>query len=365
MTFSISIAGDLWRAHTQAVRDRVHGAEAALIPVVKANGYGLGQKLLAAEATRLGVRAIAVGTVFEIDHVVDAFQGDVIVLEPIDPRDETAAAKWSTLSQSEVAPRLIATIATSRGLDLVIDTFTHPRVVLEGLTSMRRFGFDGPKLHEAWKHAAQAAAEGRLRLHGLAVHLPLQPNSEDFDEVLQLADEIADVDAAAHVMLSHVDVSQLEMLRRHNPDLRFSLRMGTELWLGNRSFLTAQGTVLSVHRVQRGQTFGYNHRRARSNGFIVTVSGGTTHGIALHAPSPARSMRQRLIALGLGVLDSIGRAKSPFTFNGTELWFVEPPHQLVSMLWLPGHVEPPQVGSRLAATVRYTITNADDVQIID
>lgn len=153
MTFGITIASDAWRRHTGSVRDRVHGADAALVPVIKANGYGLGQALLAREATRLGVRAIAVGTVHEVRSVVHDFAGDVIVLEPVDPRDESAAAQWAELSRSELGPRLVATVATSRGLDLVIDTFAHPRVVLEGLTSMRRFGFEGPKLHEAWKHA--------------------------------------------------------------------------------------------------------------------------------------------------------------------------------------------------------------------
>ena len=76
MTFSISIAGDAWRSHTQQVRDQVHGAEAALIPVIKANGYGLGQALLAQEATRLGVRAIAVGTVFEVESVAADMDSD-------------------------------------------------------------------------------------------------------------------------------------------------------------------------------------------------------------------------------------------------------------------------------------------------
>lgn len=363
MTFSISIDGDAWRAHTNAVRDRIHGAEAALIPVIKANGYGLGQQLLAAEATRLGVRAIAVGTVFEVDSVASDFLGDIIVLDPIDPRDEPAAALWSQLSQSEIGPRLIATVATSRGLDLVIDTFAHPRILLEGQTSMRRFGFEGPRLREAWKHAAQAVADGRLRLHGLTVHLPFEPSSADFDEILQLADEVADVDPVSHIVLSHVDVKQLEILRRHNPNLRFSLRFGTGLWLGDRSFLHAEGTVLSVHRLQRGQSYGYHHRKTSANGSLIVVSGGTSHGVALHAPSQALTLRQRVVAAGLGLLNAGGRVKSPFMLGKVPLWFAEPPHQLVSLLWLPSHTEPPTVGTRLPAQVRYTITHADDVVI--
>lgn len=361
MTFAISIDSAAWRQHTAAVRDRVHGAEAALIPVVKANGYGLGQALLAEESARLGLRAIAVGTVFEVDSVATGFAGDIIVMEPIDPRDPIAAAKWAALAAAETGPRLIATVANSRGLDHVLDTFAHPRVLLEGMTSMRRFGFDGPRLRDAWQYASQAVAEGRLRLHGLSVHLPMQPRNEDFDEILQLVDEIGD--DSAHVLLSHVDVAQLEILRRHNPQLRFSLRIGTTLWLGDRGFLTAEGTVLAVHRVNRGQSFGYHHRRTGSNGAIVVVSGGTSHGIALHAPSQALTLRQRVVAAGLGLLNAGGRVKSPFMLGKVPLWFAEPPHQLVSMLWLPSHTEPPAVGSTLPANVRYTITHADDVRV--
>lgn len=363
MTFSISINGDAWRAHTTGLRDRVHSAEAALIPVIKANGYGLGQALLAAEATRLGLRAVSVGTVFEVESVAADFAGDIIVLEPVDPRDVSAASKWAELSHSELGPRLIATVSSSRGLDLVIDTFAHPRILLEGLTSMRRFGFEGPRLREAWKHAAEVASEGRLRLHGLSVHLPFEPNSEDFDEILQLADEVSAFDAAPHIMLSHVDVKKLEILRRHNPNLRFSLRIGTTLWLGDRSFLQASGTVLAVHRVMRGQPFGYHHRKSSSNGTVIVVSGGTSHGIALHAPSPALTVRQRVVAAGLGLLNAGGRVKSPFVFEKIPLWFAEPPHQLVSMLWLPGHTDAPAVGEVLPATVRYTITHADAVYL--
>lgn len=363
MTFSIAIDGDAWRQHLQSIRDRVHAAEAALIPVIKANGYGLGQALLATEATRLGVRAIAVGTVYEVESVADGFGGDIIVLDPIDPRDASAAAHWAALSRSQLGPRLIATVATSRGLDLVIDTFEHPRILLEGQTSMRRFGFEGPRLRDAWKHAAQAVADGRLRLHGLAVHLPFNPNSEDFDEVLQLADEVAQFDQVSHIVLSHIDAAQLEILRRHNPNLNFSLRIGTALWLGDRSFLQATGTVLAVHRLQRGQTYGYHHRKTGSNGSLIVVSGGTSHGIALHAPSPALTVRQRMVAAGLGLLNAGGKVKSPFMLGKVPLWFAEPPHQLVSLLWLPSHTEPPTIGTALPAQVRYTITHADDVVI--
>ncbi len=359
VTFGISIEAGAWRQHCDGVRDRVHGADAALVPVIKGGGYGLGQALLAREATRMGLHAIAVGTVHEVASVADAFAGDIVVLEPVDPRDAVAARAWDELGA--VSDRVVRTVASAEGLDLVLDAHQNPRIVLEARTSMRRFGLEGPTLRETWTWATEVAAEGRLRLLGLTVHLPLVPSNTDLDEVLQLADETGD--SSAHVLVSHIDNRRLDILKRHNPNLRFSLRVGTALWLGLRGAVTAEGTVLAVHRVRRGETMGYHQRRARGNGHVLVVSGGTAHGVGLAAPSSARTMRQRAISVATGVLEAAGRAKSPFHHGGHDLWFVEPPHQQVSLLWLPGTIAPPAVGTAIEARVRLTTTHADVVTL--
>lgn len=362
MTFGISIDAAAWRQHCDSVRDRVHAAEAALIPVIKGDGYGLGQSLLAAEATRMGLRAIAVGTMHEVPSVSEWFEGDIVVLEPVDPRDAFTADVWAVHRGTPLDGRLIRTVASNAGLDHVLDLHHEPRVILEARTAMRRFGLEGPALHEAWAWAGEVAAEGRMRLLGLTVHLPLQPTNADLDELLQITDEVGE--SNLHLLVSHIDVGQLDILKRHRPDLRFSLRMGTGLWLGVRGALHARGTVLAVHRVQRGDSIGYQRRSARGAGHLLVVSGGTAHGVGLEAPTPARTPRQRLISLATGALGALGRAKSPFRHRGQDLWFVEPPHQHVSMLWVPSGLTPPEVGTELEADVRFTTTHADLVNLV-
>lgn len=361
MTFGIAIDAAAWHRHTEAVRDRIHATDAALIPVIKGDGYGLGQALLAREATRLGLHAIAVGTVHEVASVLDGFAGDVIVLEPVDPRDHSAVVAWERITASADDGRVIRTVASTNGLDHLLDTHPLPRIIIEARTAMQRFGFEGPALRDAWIWASQAASEGRLRLHGLTVHLPLAPTNADLDEILQLADEVGD--DSLHILASHIDVPQLEILKRHNPNLKFSLRIGTAVWLGNRAALQPYGTVLAVNKVGRGEPVGYNRRPTRGAGYVLVVAGGTAHGIGLTAPTPAKTWRQRLVSVGLGVLEAVGRAKSPFTHAHQELWFVEPPHQHVSLLWCPNTIEPPVVGAALPAVVRFTITHADTVEL--
>lgn len=362
MTFSINIDTAAWHAHTQSVRDELHAQDIALIPVIKSNGYGLGQQLLAAEAARLGVHAVAVGTVYEVAEVAATFPGDIIVLEPIEPRDGAAAAAWAGIDEQAFGARCIRTVASPEGLDLVLDAHTHKRVVIEGLTSMRRFGFEGPALAGTWQFAQEAQGDGRLRVHGVTIHLPVTPSNEDLDEALQLADEVAAVaNTQVHLLLSHVDVRQIEILRRHNPALHFSVRVGTRLWLGRREALQARANVLSVRPVKRGDQVGYHRNRARLDGHVVVVSGGTAHGIGLAAPQVSGGLRGRLIAAASGVLAALGYARSPFAVRGRKLAFAETPHQQVSMLWWPRSVPAPAVGDELEVTVRFTTTRADVV----
>ncbi|MGB7982185.1 MAG: alanine racemase, partial [Candidatus Nanopelagicales bacterium] len=83
MSFVISIDTDRWRTHQDQVRDQIVAAGAAIVPVAKGNGYGVGNVRLAGEALRLGADCVAVGTVHEAPAVLAAEPGiDVLVLEP-------------------------------------------------------------------------------------------------------------------------------------------------------------------------------------------------------------------------------------------------------------------------------------------
>ena len=113
------------------------------------------------------------------------------------------------------------------------------------------------------------------------------------------------------------------------------LRMGTRLWLGEKSSRETMATVLDVHPIRRGERAGYR-QRVPGDGWIVVIAGGTAHGIGMEAPTSATTLRQRAIAMATGSLEAAGLALSPYTINGKKRWFLEPPHMLSSLIFLPG-----------------------------
>jgi hypothetical protein len=119
--------------------------------------------------------------------------------------------------------------------------------------------------------------------------------------------------------------------------------------------------VLDVHRLERGERFGYRQRPARTGGVLLVVSGGTAHGIGLAAPTPATHLRQRAVALAEGGLAASGLARSPFVVGGTHAWFAEPPHMQCSMVWSPSRSAVPAVGDLVDVRVRHTTTQFDEI----
>lgn len=165
---------------------------------------------------------------------------------------------------------------------------------------------------------------------------------------------------AACLWVSHLDDSELGAVVRSCSTLSVRPRIGTRLWL-DRTSLKARGTVLAVHPLPNGTHVGYRQRSGPRDGTLVVVSGGTSHGIGLSAPSPASSVRQRVVTAGTGALDAAGRAMSPFTCDGKQRWFAEAPHAQVSMIWLPRGAVIPTVGDQLTADVRFTTSHFDAI----
>jgi hypothetical protein len=408
VTFTLQVDGPAWRQHTASVRDALRTAIRGesgrarlgdLVPVAKGNGYGLGLGHLATEATRLGVDRLAVGTVFEVDQVAGAFDGDILVMSPWDPRDTVAAAVWKDVDAGGYAPRVIRTISDAdTAKTLHNDLPAGSRIVLEGITSMRRFGIMENELLSIVGGASfhSAIAQGRLQLEGLALHLPLampevhhvsatklprgtstrvievQGWAKTWRAALEqlLAAQIPLADNATALWVSHLSDDELESLRGLEPDATVNARVGTRLWLGNGDALSARGTILAVHPIGRRFAVGYRQRKASSDGLLLVVGGGTSHGVAMAAPTPATSLRQRAIAAGTGALEATGRSRSPFQWGDKLLWFAEPPHMQVSMLWLPesslregmaNGLRTPAVGDTLACRVRHTTALFDAV----
>jgi hypothetical protein len=351
-------------------------AGAELVPVIKGNGYGFGRGVLASEAARLGCNRIAIGTVWELGQTLADFTGEVLVLEPFNSNDESAVAQWRSHLEHN-AGRIIVTVSNQ---DLAsVRAAGAKNIYLEGKTSLSRFGilpFDMQSLTNF----------NDLKVLGLSLHLPIvQPNTkvdptteissafngaglsqsmtETWNWIVLYEEFSTKFSLPKHISLSHVSDNQVQalknMMQGYNFNLDIEVRAGTKLWLGEPSALQACGTVLQIHEMTHRQTVGYQQTDSGNNKRLIVVSGGTAHGVAMAAPSNASSLRKRGVAIAEGLSQAIGKVRSPFTYNGKNLDFVEPPHMQVSMLW--SNDMSIAVGDSLNCTVRNTTTNFDCV----
>jgi len=345
MTFSLQVDGARWRAHQDAVAAAVPG----LVPVVKGNGYGFGPVLAAAQAARLGVPAIAVGLAQEVASVRGSYDADVLVLQPHLPGVDAVP---------EAADSVLRTVASAAALEELPAAAGH-RVVVELMSSMRRFGLD-----EAELAALAPGLARRAGLEGFALHLPIDPPPGGrVAEVVRAVERLRSHGLKPTALwVSHLsDAERAAAAHAVGDGVRLLSRIGTRLWLGSGAD-QARATVLAVHEVRRGERYGYRQRRAARSGQLVVVSGGTSHGVALSAPT-AGGAAQRVKAAGTGGLEAVGRSLSPFRVGGARRWFAEPPHMQVSMVWLPPVEPAPQVGSELDVDVRMTTVSFDRVVV--
>ncbi|MDI2130460.1 alanine racemase [Yinghuangia seranimata] len=340
MSLSLYVDAARWRKHIDQVRDGYPG----IVPVMKGNGYGFDNVRLAEEASRMGVDIVAVGTTYEAARLKDHFDGRVMVLTPY-LRGEDA------VPLPDRAIRTVSSVQSAR--DLV-----GSRVVISCMTSMKRDGVTPEDLV-----TLRGSLEG-VRLEGFSVHLPLDhPDGQDpVAEVAQWVERLKAARLPVHTMfVSHVPAAGLAALQQQHPDTRFRPRIGTDLWLGDHDSLVAKGTVLDVVPVARGERFGYRQRKAPADGHLLVVSGGTAHGVGLEAPKTVRGVMPRAKGVARAGLATVNRTLSPFSWAGKQRWFAEPPHMQVSLLFLPGEVEPPKPGTELEAELRHTTTHFDRV----
>jgi hypothetical protein len=257
-----------------------------------------------------------------------------------------------------------------------VQALTRRAVVLEGLAlhlpisqpSPSHFAIPGAR----WKDADVApapprGASARVR-EALAWGLGWQRALGDLSEAVQATGDdeaLTALTSSAALWVSHLEDVELGSLRAALPDIALFPRIGTRLWLGDRGALRARGTVLAVHQVRKGQASGYRQRRAGRDSAVLVIGGGTAHGVAMEAPSAVTSARQRVVVAGTGVLDSFGRALSPFHVGGAQRWFAEPPHMQVSLVRVPEGVALPAVGDEVDVDVRMTGIHPDVVLGLD
>ena len=195
-----------WRERLESV----HAAHPGLVPVMKGNGYGFGNARLAAEAAKLDVGMVAVGTVDEVGEVAEAFAGDVLVLMPY------------RLNEDEVAlpDRVVRTAAS---VDAV-RALAGRRVVIDCLTSLRRHGVTEEDLIRL------RPAIDQVRLEGFALHLPLD-RPPGVDPVAEVSSWLERLRVAAMptstLFVSHLHADELADLAARHPETTFRPRIGT------------------------------------------------------------------------------------------------------------------------------------------
>ena len=355
MSLTLHVDGQRWRSHLRAVAANNSG----LVPVAKGNGYGFGLARLARKTQwladqGLGGDTLAVGTYEELPQVAQRCDADLLVLTP-----------WRSFGHDtgSVDPRrVIHTVGRLEDLEQLLADQPGARLVLERLTSMQRHGLSARDLRAA---AELLAAHPEARLEGVAFHLPLASGSH-LSEVRRLLNDVVAADLGPRgrtLWVSHLTAGELAELRSSYADFVVRPRIGTQLWLGDRGALRVAATVLDVHPVERGDTFGYRGRSAPKAGHLLVVSGGTAHGIGLEAPTGDTSMKARAATLARGGLDAVGFVRSPYTIDGKQRLFAEPPHMQASMLFLPHGARVPAVGEEIDVRVRYTTTAFDRVEV--
>jgi alanine racemase len=359
MALTLYVDGDRWRTHLKDVQARNPG----LVPVAKGNGYGFGLHRLARKAEWLGVDTLAVGTYDELPHVSQRYDGSLLVLTP-----------WRPFNRVDHDPRVIHTVGRVEDLaalaELGRSSGQRPRVALERMTSMLRHGFTAKGLREAGRLVAET---GGVEVDGVALHLPLAKASHLGEVDRLMTDVVASgLDklgakgghpASRTIWVSHLTHSELATLTAKYPDFTFRPRIGTSLWLGDRGALSVRATVLDAHPVERGDVYGYRGRSAPRAGTILVVSGGTSHGIGLEAPTGEATLKAKAASIARGGLDAAGFVRSPYTVGGKQRLFAEPPHMQASMLFIPAGPAVPAVGDEIDCRVRFTATTFDAVEI--
>lgn len=293
MSLTLTVDTARWQAHVAAVAAAVGPG---LIPVIKGNGYGVGRASLATYCADLGRGLVAVGTVHE---TVEATAAGLPVLVLTPTLDDPGRLPDST----------VLTVGDPVHVAHLERCGWNRPVVVKLASSMRRYGFD-----DAPQLSIPVAAYG--------LHLPLA--GTDDDRLAEIDRWLARLDPVVPVHLSHLSPDAFRGLADRHPQRRFSLRLGTSLWHGDKSAFHLTATVLGVRPVRAGDRAGYRQGAVATDGHLVLVGAGTAHGV---------------VPLDGGL--------SPLHYARKRLALVEAPHMHTSMALVPDGDPVPGVGEQV------------------
>jgi len=285
-----------------------------VIPVVKGNGYGLGRAFLARVARRRGARYVAIGTVHELAGLPDGVTP--VVLTPT-ARLAPGAAAGAVLTVA--APHHVTAAAAGGAAG----------VIVEVASSMHRYGADAPGV----RTLLDAAHRAGVPVVAAGIHLPLAgTDAERAREVAAWRDRLP---AGLPLWASHLDAADVFSLGADRPVVQ---RIGTRLWLGDKTFFHLGTDVVAVEPVEAGTPCGYRQVPVPAAGSVVVVGAGTAHGVR-----------------------TLDDGRSPFHHARRRLALVEPPHQHVSLLFVPAGEPCPRPGEAIDVQRPLTEVRPDEI----
>jgi alanine racemase len=294
MTLALSVDEPAWRTHLDRFTD---GMIDALVPVVKGNGYGFGRPTLIAEAQRLGVSCIAVGTIHELPGRGHADGLDVVVLTPT----------LDALAE-EVHASVTLTVGSESQLAHLRDAGFAGQVIVKLASSMQRYGCS---VDELKRLDVEPAA--------YSVHPPLA--GDDDAHRAEIERWLGHLDPAVPVQVSHLTPTGFERMRSDHPTRTFQLRSGTGLWHGDKSMLRLSADVVDTRSVRAADTVGYRQVPVAHDGTMVMIGAGSAHGVA-----------------------PLSDGRSPFHYANTRLTLIEAPHMHTSMALVATGQPTPSLG---------------------
>ena len=313
MTLRLTVNRQAWLDHVRLTASQ-HGT---VLPVVKGNGYGFGRPILFEQTAHLADH-VAVGTVYEATDVPPSLTP--VVLTPA-----------GTHLPSSLPAHAVLTVGSLDHVAALRSRNWHGSVLIKLQSTMQRFGVSGSELT-----ALQSACEqASLNVIGYSIHPPLNADGQDRRGEVSCWLELLTDSLPIHV--SHITAEQINSLRSQFPNRTFVSRMGTALWLGDKSMMKLTAEVLDVHAVEGG-TAGYRSTALPGSGHIVIVGAGSAHGVS------------EIVGVG-----------SPFHFAQQRVALVESPYMHSSMLFVPVGQPIPRVGESVDVQQPLTRVSADTI----
>jgi alanine racemase len=313
MTLRLTVNRQAWLDHVRLTASQ----HETVLPVVKGNGYGFGRPILFEQAAHLADH-VAVGTVYEATDVPPSLTP--VVLTPA-----------GTHLPSSLSAHAVLTVGS---LDHIAALRSHNwqgSVLIKLQSTMQRFGVAGNELAAL----QSACTNASLNVVGWSIHPPLNNDNQDRSGEVSCWMELLHDNLPVYV--SHITAEQIGSLRSQFPNRTFVSRLGTSLWLGDKSMMKLTAEVLDVHAVDGG-TAGYRSTALPGSGHIVIVGAGSAHGV------------NEIVGVG-----------SPFHFAQQRVALVEPPYMHSSMLFVPVGQPVPRAGERVDVQQPLTRVSADTI----